>query len=71
MGEEREMQEAKGKEARGRIDLRSDGELRPITIETGVQRFCDGSALIRWGESHIICSASWAGESPPTPPKGG
>ena len=70
MGEEREILGVSEKGVRGRIDRRSDGELRPITIETGVERFCDGSALIRWGESHIICSASWAGESPPYAPEG-
>ena len=48
-----------------RSDRRSDEALRPISVETGVQRFCAGSALIRWGETHVLCSASWDGEAPP------
>lgn len=41
-----------------RIDGREDGELREIGIETGYQPLPDGSALITWGETRILCSAT-------------
>jgi len=33
-------------------------EIRPVTIETGVSRFAEGSALIRSGDTHVLCTAS-------------
>ncbi|MBI2897842.1 MAG: ribonuclease PH [Deltaproteobacteria bacterium] len=41
-----------------RKDSRQDDELRPITIETGVLKFPEGSALIRCGDTHVLCAAS-------------
>lgn len=41
-----------------RIDGREDSDLREIEIETGYQPSPDGSALIKWGETIILCSAS-------------
>ena len=38
-------------------DGREPQELRSITIETGFQPLPDGSALITWGETRILCSA--------------
>jgi len=32
--------------------------LRPTTIETGVNRFAEGSALIKFGNTHVLCTAS-------------
>jgi len=40
-----------------RIDGRELDELRGITIETGYQPLPDGSVLITWGETRILCSA--------------
>ncbi len=40
-----------------RIDGRADDELREIEIETGYQPQPDGSALISWGETRVLCSA--------------
>jgi ribonuclease PH len=37
---------------------RSDLEIRPLTIETGVNRYAEGSALIRAGNTHVLCTAS-------------
>jgi len=43
--------------------LRSDGrkpdELRQITIEPGFAKYAEGSALIAWGNTKVICTASW------------
>lgn len=32
--------------------------LRPITIETQVNRYAEGSALIKMGNTHVLCTAS-------------
>jgi ribonuclease PH len=32
--------------------------LRPVTIETGVQEFAEGSALISMGKTKVLCAAS-------------
>ncbi len=43
--------------------MRSDGrkpdELRQITIEPGFAKYAEGSALIAWGNTKVICTASW------------
>jgi len=41
-----------------RVDGREPDELRKIEIETGYQPLPDGSALISWGDTRVICSAS-------------
>ena len=33
-------------------------ETRPITIETGVNAYAEGSALVRFGNTHVLCTAS-------------
>ncbi len=33
-------------------------DLRPITIETQVNRYAEGSALIKAGHTHVLCTAS-------------
>ncbi|MBL7716901.1 MAG: ribonuclease PH [Bdellovibrionales bacterium] len=37
---------------------RKANELRPWTIETGVTRYAEGSALIKAGNTHVLCTAS-------------
>jgi len=43
-------------------ELRNDGRsragLRPVTIETGVQEYAEGSALIAFGKTRVLCAAS-------------
>src|SRR5258707_14261848 len=41
-----------------RIDGRRADQLRPITIEPDFNRYAEGSALIAFGETHVICTAS-------------
>ena len=45
-----------GTQVRG--DGRAADELRPVRIETGVQEFAEGSALITVGRTHVLCAAS-------------
>ena len=44
------------------MTVRSDGrgptDLRPVSIETGVQEFAEGSALITVGKTRVLCAAS-------------
>jgi len=39
--------------------------IRPITIETGVNRYAEGSAIIRAGNTHVLCTASFDESVPP------
>ena len=41
-----------------RIDGRTPSQLRPVTIETGVQEFAEGSAQISMGKTKVLCAAS-------------
>jgi ribonuclease PH len=41
-----------------RIDGRAYDELRPIKIICGYQSFAEGSALIKLGKTHVLCSVS-------------
>ncbi len=41
-----------------RPDNRRPDQLRPVEITTGVSRFAAGSALIKMGETHVLCTAS-------------
>lgn len=44
---------------------RANDALRTVRIETGVQRAAAGSALIRWGDTHVLCAASLEDNVPP------
>ena len=41
-----------------RVDGRTPDQLRPVSIETGVQEFAEGSALISMGKTKVLCAAS-------------
>ncbi|HEY0738266.1 MAG TPA: ribonuclease PH [Herpetosiphonaceae bacterium] len=41
-----------------RLDGRAPDQLRPIEIVTGVQKYAEGSVLIKCGNTHVLCSAS-------------
>ncbi|HEV8122288.1 MAG TPA: ribonuclease PH [Candidatus Polarisedimenticolia bacterium] len=41
-----------------RLDGRSERELRPVEITTGVNIHAEGSALIKVGRTHVLCTAS-------------
>ena len=44
---------------------RQTGEMRPVTIETGVTRHAEGSCLIRMGDTHVLCTATLDDRVPP------
>jgi ribonuclease PH len=48
-----------------RIDGRAYDELRPVQIITGYQAFAEGSALIKLGKTHVLCSVSVEERVPP------
>ena len=48
-----------------RIDGRGPAQLRPISIETGVSRYAEGSALIVQGQTKVLCTASIEDKVPP------
>jgi ribonuclease PH len=37
---------------------RETSQIRPLSIETGVSRYAEGSALIKAGNTHVLCTAS-------------
>jgi len=48
-----------------RHDGRAADELRPVTIELGVQKWAEGSCLIRVGDTHVVCAATVEDRVPP------
>lgn len=42
-----------------RIDNRDNDQLRPVKIEPNYMKYAEGSALVVWGETKVICTASW------------
>jgi len=41
-----------------RYNNRKNDELRPITIEAGINKYAEGSCLIKCGNTHVMCTAS-------------
>ena len=41
-----------------RVDGRRSDQLRPVSIERGFMKHAEGSALIKMGDTHVICTAS-------------
>jgi len=48
-----------------RPDGREPDQLRPVSIEVGFQKHAEGSALIKMGETWVLCAASVEDGSPP------
>lgn len=48
-----------------RPDGRENDQLRPLTIETGFQKFAEGSALVKTGDTWVLCAASVQESVPP------
>ena len=48
-----------------RLDGRTERDLRPVEITTGVNIYAEGSALIKVGNTHVICLASVEDRVPP------
>jgi ribonuclease PH len=41
-----------------RVDGRAPDELRPVTMELGVQQHAEGSVLVSFGRTRVLCAAS-------------
>ena len=48
-----------------RPSRRAPDEMRKVTIERGVTRHAEGSCLIRFGDTHVLCTASLEEKLPP------
>lgn len=48
-----------------RKDGRTIDQLRPISISTGINKFAEGSVLIQWGSTQVICTATVEEKIPP------
>jgi len=47
-----------------RPSRRADDELRRVTLERGISRHAEGSCLVRFGDTHVLCTASLAEQVP-------
>jgi ribonuclease PH len=48
-----------------RPSKRAADALRPISLERGVSRHAEGSCLVRFGDTHVLCTASVGDTVPP------
>lgn len=48
-----------------RHDGRAPGDLRPISWQLGVQKWAEGSCLIRFGDTQVLCAATIEDRVPP------
>ena len=53
-----------------RIDGRAADQLRPMEIIPNINKFAEGSCLIRCGNTHVLCCASVEERTPPQVPEG-
>jgi len=47
-----------------RTNNRENDQLRPVTIEPNYMKYAEGSAFVVWGETKVICTASWEPKVP-------
>jgi len=48
-----------------RPSRRAPGDLRKVTLERGIAKHAEGSCLVRFGDTHVICTASLDEHVPP------
>jgi ribonuclease PH len=48
-----------------RPSKRAPDALRPVTLERGVSRHAEGSCLVKFGDTHVLCTASLEERVPP------
>ncbi len=48
-----------------RPSKRAANEMRKVTFERGVARYAEGSCLVRFGDTHVLCAASLEDKPPP------
>ncbi|MEM7446264.1 MAG: ribonuclease PH, partial [Pseudomonadota bacterium] len=44
---------------------RAPDQLRPVSLETGVNKYAEGSCLAKFGDTHVLCTASVEERVPP------
>ena len=44
---------------------RAPDEMRPVSLEPGIAKYAEGSCLVRFGDTHVLCAASVADRVPP------
>jgi ribonuclease PH len=47
-----------------RPSKRAADEMRTVTLERGVARYAEGSCLVRFGDTHVLCAASLEDKPP-------
>jgi ribonuclease PH len=53
------------KETPMRPSKRAADEMRKVTFERGVARYAEGSCLVKFGDTHVLCAASIEDKPPP------
>ncbi len=48
-----------------RADGRLASQLRPVSFQLGVQKWAEGSCLVKFGDTQVLCAASIADRVPP------
>src|SRR6202000_2265408 len=48
-----------------RPSKRASAEMRKVSFERGVARYAEGSCLVKFGETHVLCAASLEDKPPP------
>ena len=48
-----------------RPSKRAADQMRPVSLERGVARYAEGSCLVKFGETHVLCAASLEDKPPP------
>jgi ribonuclease PH len=48
-----------------RAQGRAANEMRPVILEPGVNKYAEGSCLVRFGDTHVLCTASVENSVPP------
>jgi len=48
-----------------RASGRSFNEMREVSLEPGVAKHAEGSCLVKFGDTHVLCAASWDETTPP------
>jgi ribonuclease PH len=44
---------------------RSFNEMRAVSLEAGVAKHAEGSCLVKFGDTHVLCTATWDEMTPP------
>jgi ribonuclease PH len=44
---------------------RAFNELRPISLDVGFAKHAEGSCLVKFGDTHVLCTATWDETTPP------